>query len=66
MRLLESLTATDYLAPDDAAFLKQAYCGYRDRVHRAALQEIPPRLPAAEFQESRARVQRIWRGLMGE
>ena len=66
VRLLESLTTSGYLGPDDAAFLKQAYCGYRDRVHRTALQEIPPRLPDAEFQDSRARVRRIWRDIMGE
>ena len=65
VRLLASLTASGFLGADDADFLKQAYCGYRDRVHRAALQEIPARLPDGEYQEARARVRQIWREVMG-
>jgi glutamate-ammonia-ligase adenylyltransferase len=64
VRQLDSLTAAGFLAPDDAGFLRQAYCRFRDRTHRAALQEAPPVVSADEFPEVRARVQRIWRDVM--
>lgn len=65
VRLLESLTTAGFLAADDAGFLRQAYCGYRERAHRAALLEVPARLPDDEFAEVRARVQAIWTAIMG-
>ena len=65
VRLLESLTTAGFLAADDAGFLRQAYCGYRERTHRAALLEVPARLPDDEFAEVRSRVQAIWTAIMG-
>ena len=64
VRLLESLATAGFVTPDDAAFLKQAYCQYRDRVHRAALQETPARAPASEFEAERSRVRHIWNAIM--
>ena len=64
VRLLESLATAGFVTPDDAAFLKQAYCQYRDRVHRAALQETPARVPASEFEAERSRVRHIWNAIM--
>ncbi len=65
VRLLESLAVAGFLAPEDAAFLKQSYCLYRDRAHRAALQEIPAQVPQDEFQSRRARIRQLWDSIMG-
>jgi len=60
VRLLESLRDTGFLTAEDAALLKQAYCLYRERTHRAALLEQPALAPEAEFSAIRSRVQAIW------
>ena len=64
VRLLESLRETGFLSPEDAGVLKQAYCLYRERTHRAALLETPAVVPVAEYKELRSRVQAIWRNVM--
>ncbi len=64
VRLLESLATAGLISSDDAGFLRQAYCMYRERTHRAALLEIPARIPATEYRDVRARVQQIWRDHM--
>lgn len=64
VRLLESLRDTSFLSLEDAALLKQAYCLYRERGHRAALLELPALAPLAEHADMRARVQAIWRAVM--
>jgi glutamate-ammonia-ligase adenylyltransferase len=64
MRLLETLHETGFLSPEDAGLLKQAYCLYRERTHRAALMDAPAVVPIAEYTELRSRVQAIWRNLM--
>jgi glutamate-ammonia-ligase adenylyltransferase len=64
VRQLDSLTAAGFLGVDDAGLLRRAYCSFRERTHRAALQETAPVVPADEFRELRARVQRIWRNVM--
>lgn len=64
VRQLDSLAAAGFLVPDDAGFLRQAYCRFRERTHRAALQEVSTVVPADEFPELRARVQQIWRDVM--
>lgn len=65
VRLLDSLSAAGFLSADDAGFLRQAYCRFRERIHRAALEEAPARAPADDYPE-RLRVQRIWRDLMAD
>jgi glutamate-ammonia-ligase adenylyltransferase len=64
VRQLDSLTAAGFLGADAAALLRQAYCSYRERTHRAALQETAPVVPADEFAKLRAAVQQIWRDVM--
>jgi glutamate-ammonia-ligase adenylyltransferase len=64
VRLLESLRDTGFFSPEDAAFLKQAYCLYRERGHKAALLELPATAPTTEYADTRARVQAIWREIM--
>jgi glutamate-ammonia-ligase adenylyltransferase len=64
VRLLESLTEAGFLSRDDAGLLKQAYCAFRERTHRAALQEMPARVPADEYPELRSRVLALWRNVM--
>jgi glutamate-ammonia-ligase adenylyltransferase len=64
VRQLDSLSAAGFIAPDDAGFLRQAYCKFRERTHRAALEEAPAVVSADEYRELRSRVQRIWRDVM--
>jgi glutamate-ammonia-ligase adenylyltransferase len=64
VRLLESLRDTGFLDAEDSALLKQAYCLYRERTHRAALLEQPALAPEEEFSAIRCRVQAIWRDKM--
>ncbi|MDD1649384.1 MAG: bifunctional [glutamate--ammonia ligase]-adenylyl-L-tyrosine phosphorylase/[glutamate--ammonia-ligase] adenylyltransferase, partial [Methylococcaceae bacterium] len=65
VRLLESLASVGFVSPDDAGFLRQAYCNFRERTHRAALLEVPARIADSEYREVRARVQQIWHAIMG-
>lgn len=65
VRLLESLASVGFVSPDDAGFLRQAYCNFRERTHRAALLEVPARIADSEYQEVRARIQQIWHAIMG-
>jgi glutamate-ammonia-ligase adenylyltransferase len=64
VRLLESLSNTGFLTTVDAALLKQAYCGYREWTHRAALLDQPAQAPETEFSGLRSRVQAIWHNTM--
>lgn len=64
-RLLEALKATGFFAADDATFLHQTYCLYREQAHRAALLEVPARFPDSDHQDTRARIRRIWNAIMG-
>jgi glutamate-ammonia-ligase adenylyltransferase len=64
VRQLDSLTAAEFLSADAASLLRRAYCLFRERTHRAALQETPPLVPADEYQELRSRVRQIWRDTM--
>jgi glutamate-ammonia-ligase adenylyltransferase len=64
VRLLESLRDTGFVSPEEAGVLKQAYCLYRERTHRAALLETSAVVPFAEYTELRSRVQAIWRNVM--
>lgn len=65
VRLLEILPATGLLRTEEADFLKSAYFEYRNRGHRAALQERPALIPDHELKELRTRVEQIWLRLMG-
>ncbi len=65
VRLLESLASVGFVSPDDAGFLRQAYCNFRERTHRAALLEVPARIADSEYRDVRARVQQIWHAIMG-
>ena len=60
VRLLEDLSRVGFLSPDDAGFLKHAYCTLRERVHRAALQEAASEVPNTEYQALRTRVRQLW------
>jgi glutamate-ammonia-ligase adenylyltransferase len=64
VRLLESLRDIRFLESDKADLLRQAYCAYREQVHRLTLQELPARVPISAFAEVRAGVQEIWRSVM--
>lgn len=65
IRLLDALAEVGFLSPDDAGFLKHAYCTLRERVHRAALQEIAAEVPITEYHDLRTRVSQIGQHLMG-
>lgn len=64
VRLLESLTETGFMNPDDAGFLKLAYCTLRERIHRAALQAVAAEVPITEYHDLSTRVGQIWQGIM--
>jgi glutamate-ammonia-ligase adenylyltransferase len=64
VRQLASLANAGFLGEDDAGFLKQVYCLFRERTHRAALQEIPALAPADEYRDLRSRVRQIWRNAL--
>ena len=64
VRQLDALSAAGLLAADVAGFLRRAYCRFRERAHRAALEEAPAVVPADQDQDLRAGVQRIWRDTM--
>ena len=64
IRLLETLGAERLLAPDEAAFLADAYRSYRKRVHELTLQELPAVVMADEFGALRERVTAAWQRIM--
>ena len=64
VRLLETLAAVDFIRTEDARILHEAYCRFRERTHRAALQETPSTVPSGEYAELRSQVRRIWRDVM--
>ncbi|MGH8552335.1 MAG: bifunctional [glutamate--ammonia ligase]-adenylyl-L-tyrosine phosphorylase/[glutamate--ammonia-ligase] adenylyltransferase, partial [Methylococcales bacterium] len=64
VRLLDILTETGFLSHEDAKFLKTAYFEYRNLGHRAALQDLPARVPDDRLMELRTRVEQIWQRSM--
>nr|WP_232470697.1 bifunctional [glutamate--ammonia ligase]-adenylyl-L-tyrosine phosphorylase/[glutamate--ammonia-ligase] adenylyltransferase [Methylococcus sp. BF19-07] len=64
VRLLESLRAIKFLEPEQADRLRCAYCDYRSKVHRLALQEMPALASSSEFPEHRAAVQAVWKQII--
>ena len=60
IRLLMLMAKTGIMSEIDANFLSEAYRDYRARVHRLKLQEIKAIVPARDFAEQIAGVQRIW------
>jgi len=64
VRLLESLAETGFMNPDDAGFLKMAYCTLRERIHRTALQAMAAEVPITEYHALSTRVSQIWQGIM--
>jgi glutamate-ammonia-ligase adenylyltransferase len=64
VRLLDSLAASGFLGADAAGTLRRAYCEFRDKTHRAALQESAAVVPADRWPELRSFVQKAWRDAM--
>ncbi|RMG34226.1 MAG: bifunctional [glutamate--ammonia ligase]-adenylyl-L-tyrosine phosphorylase/[glutamate--ammonia-ligase] adenylyltransferase [Gammaproteobacteria bacterium] len=64
-RLLERLGEYGLLSPRQAERLFGVYRVYRAVVHRCALQEQRPLLPADRFAEERALVREVWTELLG-
>lgn len=60
VRQLDSLTNVGLLTTSEAKLLRQAYCAFREEVHRAALQEVSPVVSATRFPALRAEVHRLW------
>lgn len=59
--LLELFERHRLMAASDARRLREIYDHYRREINRCALQERPPRVPAAPFAAGRAEVTRLWR-----
>lgn len=66
IRILEALNESGLMAPHDAGVLTEAYKVYRAAVHRLTLQQQDEIVPAAEFQQLRDEVARIWAVLLGD
>jgi glutamate-ammonia-ligase adenylyltransferase len=64
VRLLEGLRTINFLEPEQADRLRCAYCDYRGKAHRLALQEMPALTPSSEFSEHRAAVQAVWKQII--
>ncbi len=64
IHLLDSLKSHGFISDTMAQTLKQAYCSYRDRVHRETLQGNPAIVAAGDYSEQRAQVEQIWREIM--
>lgn len=64
--LLEALRDCGFISPEDADALKNAYCHYRNKSHRAALQDKPAVVSDESIKVHRLRVALIWRKLMNE
>lgn len=65
VRLLGILQQVGFLGGDEAEMLRGAYFCYRNRGHRAALQERSAVVPGNEFSDLRGQVASIWRRIMG-
>ncbi|NOQ15505.1 MAG: bifunctional [glutamate--ammonia ligase]-adenylyl-L-tyrosine phosphorylase/[glutamate--ammonia-ligase] adenylyltransferase [Methyloprofundus sp.] len=64
MSLLDSLAEQDLFKAEDAKMLKQAYCQFRDRGHKEALQGNKAIISQDELVEKRQQVAAIWQSLM--
>lgn len=64
MSLLDSLAEQDLFKAEDAKMLKQAYCQFRDRGHKEALQGNKAIISQDELVEKRQQVAAIWQALM--
>lgn len=64
MRLLDTLAEQQLLSPEDVTTLKRAYCIFRDRGHKEALQGNKAIVPQEELVEIREQVAKIWQVLM--
>jgi len=65
MRLLDKLSELGLLTKDQKNTLKTAYCIFRDRGHKEALQDNKAMVPQAELVEIRTAVASIWQELIG-
>jgi glutamate-ammonia-ligase adenylyltransferase len=65
VRLLKTLQETCFLTEDEACFLKEAYCNFREKTHWSALHDQRAMASEEEFIMTRTRVQDIWRSKFG-
>jgi len=61
VRLLETLSKTGIMNSQTAQMIKICYLTYRSAVHRLALQEKPPLVPADEFIDLRNGIEDLWK-----
>lgn len=61
IRNLEGLVAEGVIASETGEFLTETYKAFRQIVHRHTLEGRPARIPAAEAEPRRSRVQALWR-----
>ncbi|WP_394753185.1 bifunctional [glutamate--ammonia ligase]-adenylyl-L-tyrosine phosphorylase/[glutamate--ammonia-ligase] adenylyltransferase [Crenothrix sp.] len=64
VRLLDTLQAQGFMAPDVAKTLKTAYCTYRDQSHKLALQGDTAIVDEAQVTELSLKVEHIWHTFM--
>ena len=62
--LLELLSDTGFMSAEESDVLKEAYCRYRDKGHRTALQGKSALVLEESIKVLRSRVQKIWQKFM--
>lgn len=62
--LLEILTQQQLLSQEYTNILKQAYCTFRDRVHKETLQRNKALIPQEDFVKLRQQVTAVWQDIM--
>lgn len=64
IRILETLSETGVMRPEEATFLRSAYLLFRVAVHRKNLQNEASQVPEKHFKKLREGVREIWRRYM--
>ncbi len=64
IRLIDGLAQLEFIRSEDAKFLKDAYCQYRNYGHRQVLQGKQALANNNEFVELRAQVEKLWHDYM--
>jgi len=64
IQLLDSLSKLNLLTDVQASTLKTAYCTFRDRGHKEALQDNKAMIPQSELLELRGEISQLWQEIM--
>jgi glutamate-ammonia-ligase adenylyltransferase len=65
LRLISLLATQGFFTAEQAHYLTEAYCCYRNYGHRQVLQDQPAWAEISQFQELRTAIDRIWEVIIG-